>query len=218
MITDDPNTVERNHWEINIAELTFSSANSWMIQSPYLDVNYGAGDNLQLKYESGINSVVNTAIPYGGSYSTMGFRYRFINHEETGTAVSTYPQYSFYPSYFGKNSAVNSTATSFFLPVEAAIKLGDYFLVGEIGYNFNSVEENTWQVGVVLNREIQKGWNILGELHAQIPIAFDQSVYILNLGSTFDFNPTYTLLASAGTSFATSPSFWVSYLGIQLHY
>ena len=217
MITDDPYTVGANKWEINIAMLTIANSSSWTTQVPYFDVNYGVGDQIQLKYESGVSSVINTAIPYGGAYANGGVRWKFYEDKDEGFAFSTYPQYSFYPAYYGKNSSVNTSETSLLVPFEFSKKFGDYAFNPEIGYGFVNGDDNYWIVGLLLAREISKSWSVMVEWHEQIPVSINPSLYIFNIGTTHDFSDTFSLLASVGTTVATSPWFWINYLGIQVH-
>ena len=102
MITDDPNTLDPGKWEINISQLTIAGSSYSQTQVPYLDINYGLQERVHFKYETGVSSVYNTAIPYGGPYATTGVRWKFFDNENLGLSISTYPQYSFYPRNFGK--------------------------------------------------------------------------------------------------------------------
>jgi hypothetical protein len=51
MITDDPGTPGDGHWEINLAASARHSATTSEGEVPLLDVNYGLGERIQLKYE-----------------------------------------------------------------------------------------------------------------------------------------------------------------------
>ncbi len=53
MVTDDPGTPGSGNWEINIAALGAFSSSQQLIQTPYFDINYGLGERLQLKVETG---------------------------------------------------------------------------------------------------------------------------------------------------------------------
>jgi hypothetical protein len=51
LLTDDPGTPGNKNWEINIASTHFRSPGEREIEAPLLDINYGLGDRIQLKYE-----------------------------------------------------------------------------------------------------------------------------------------------------------------------
>lgn len=217
MITDDPNVVAANKWEINMAQLTMTGPGSWYTQSPYFDINYGIGDFLQLKYETGISSVTNTAIPYGGPFAIAGTRWRFLDKEDQGLAMSFYPQYAFYPSYYSRQKDVDPNETDLFLPIEISQKWGAYTFNPEVGYNFVHGDEDSWAVGLLLSREMSKSWSTMAELHWQIPIDGHDVQTIFNVGTAYDLNETFSLLGSIGTSVDMSSSFIISYIGLQLH-
>lgn len=92
---DDPGTPGCNGWEINIVTTgEFGKATSW--ETPLFDINYGIGDNLQLKFE----------IPYqieqadgmtrsGLGLSEIGLKYRFYDDESRDLSIAVYPQVEF---------------------------------------------------------------------------------------------------------------------------
>ncbi len=51
LITDDPGTPGDGNWEINLAFSAEKRRAERSYESPLLDINYGLGDRIQLKYE-----------------------------------------------------------------------------------------------------------------------------------------------------------------------
>src|SRR5947207_15936525 len=51
MITDDPDTPGPGFWEINVSAARDASREERRIERPRVDVNYGAGERIQLKFE-----------------------------------------------------------------------------------------------------------------------------------------------------------------------
>ncbi len=51
LITDDPGTPGDGNWEINIAFTAEKRKTVRSYENPILDINYGLGDRIQLKYE-----------------------------------------------------------------------------------------------------------------------------------------------------------------------
>jgi len=217
MITDDPHTIGPGRWEINVAQLSLFSGNSTVTQSPYLDLNWGVGENLQVKYETGVSSMSPSNLPYGGPFATTGVRWRFLSQKDQDLEISTYPQYSFYPSYYGSTTAANTSSSVFFLPVEVSKKWGRYTFNPEMGYGFARGDDNFWSLGLLLGREMNPAWSLMVELHTQSPLSFNQSQNILNVGTAVDLGESFTLLASMGTSLGIQPGYGISYLGLQIH-
>jgi hypothetical protein len=53
MITDDPGTPGDGQWEINAAYLEDRTSLARDRSFPHIDFNYGLGEHIQLKYETG---------------------------------------------------------------------------------------------------------------------------------------------------------------------
>ena len=51
LLTDDPDTPGDKRWEINIAFTLDKLNTESTYETPILDLNYGVGDNIQIKYE-----------------------------------------------------------------------------------------------------------------------------------------------------------------------
>src|SRR6266511_3707895 len=51
LLTDDTGTPGDKHWEINIAYTLDKRHTEATHQTPVIDINYGVGENIQLKYE-----------------------------------------------------------------------------------------------------------------------------------------------------------------------
>src|SRR5215470_10781067 len=93
MITDDPMTPGDGHWEINVATTSDHSAGQTEYALPLLDVNYGLGERVQLKFE--VPYVVETgngSTRKGAGDSLLGVKWRFFDSGEDGWQISTYPQ------------------------------------------------------------------------------------------------------------------------------
>src|SRR5258706_5506428 len=51
MLTDDPGTPGDGHWEFNTAMQTEHGGDTMTFKLPLVDINYGLGERLQLKFE-----------------------------------------------------------------------------------------------------------------------------------------------------------------------
>ena len=56
--TDDPETVEYQHWEVYFASRLFKDPGGWSGTAPELEVNYGSVPNLQLHLIALVSYVV----------------------------------------------------------------------------------------------------------------------------------------------------------------
>ncbi len=88
--TDDPDTPGNQHWEINFGFVGDRNPTSGTYQVPDVDINYGLGDRIQLKYEIPLALAETRAIPtdpstqsnvIGGlGESQPGIKWRFYEH------------------------------------------------------------------------------------------------------------------------------------------
>lgn len=90
LLTDDPATPGNGHQEINVGFTLDRNPATTLLEAPRLDVNYGLGDHIQLKYE----------IPWlvldrgrertrsGLANSPFGVKWRFADEERRGVTYS----------------------------------------------------------------------------------------------------------------------------------
>lgn len=91
--TDDPDTPGNKHWEINFGWIGDRNPQSGSYAVPDVDVNYGLGDRLQLKYELPLVLTETRALPATPSHpatpgrvigglgeSLFGVKWRFYEH------------------------------------------------------------------------------------------------------------------------------------------
>jgi hypothetical protein len=91
--TDDPDTPGNRHWEINLGLVADRNPGSGVYQVPDIDMNYGLGDRIQLKYEIPIalseirpqpadrNIPATPGLVIGGlGGSQPGIKWRFYEH------------------------------------------------------------------------------------------------------------------------------------------
>src|SRR5580704_2214334 len=91
LLTDDPGTPGPNHWEINLAMTAEQDARLWSFETPLLDLNYGVGERIQLKYEAPWveSEPPNARVRSGPGESLVGVKWRFLDQEKVGVDVST---------------------------------------------------------------------------------------------------------------------------------
>src|ERR1700733_8729114 len=81
LLTDDPDTPGPNHWEINIAMTSLDEAHEWELGTPLLDLNYGVGEHIQLKYQVPLTVFVpeRGGARVGMDNSLLGVKWRFLD-------------------------------------------------------------------------------------------------------------------------------------------
>src|SRR5215475_13496837 len=133
LLTDDPGTPGNRNWEINSGAVVEARSGLTETELPIIDINYGLGNHIQLKLGMPVlvqfNSRGTQAEAGDGKF---GVKWRFVDQEKNGIAISTYPQVSF--NTVGPGRFVNDGA-QLLLPVEVARSWGKFALNGEAGIN-----------------------------------------------------------------------------------
>jgi hypothetical protein len=221
MITDDPFTVGANNWEINLLPTMEHVRGATVYEAPNVDLNYGVGNRIQLKFEVPwvVRKNSGQSAQSGLGNAGIGMRYRFIDESRYGFAMSTYPAFEFAGSPRSVRRGVADAERSFFLPVEIAKTMNGIAVNGEVGYRFEQGGEGSWQYGLLFGRDASERLELLGEIHGTSPRDFSGSELLLNLGSRIGMTDNVTLLVSAGRTFhsAESPT-TIAALGLQLSF
>ena len=220
LLTDDPDTPGDKHWEINLAYTLDKRPSSSTQQAPILDLNYGLGDNVQLKYELPwlIHHDQDLGTRGGVGNSNVGVKWRFLDEEKNGASVSTYPQIEFNSPTSSAARGIVAEGTSLLIPIEASKKFGPVTLNGELGYTISQYAENEWLYGFFGGVEIRENLTFLAEIHGGSTTHFERNETVFNVGAQWDFSKKYGILASAGRGFrsaATDQPDLLLYLGLQ---
>lgn len=223
LLTDDPETPGNNHWEINIATTLERTRDSKEQEIPILDINYGLGKRLQLKFE----------VPYlrvkdgderaktGLGNSNVGVKWRFYDNEKTGLAISTYPQLEFNNPTSSVRRGLVERGAELLLPVEVAHKLFVFEANEEIGYRIRQHRMDEWIYGLALGRHVTRRLELLGEIHGEALRNFKDSELLFNLGGRYGLTKHLSLLFASGRSFrraASGEPTLILYAGTQFNF
>jgi hypothetical protein len=253
-LTDDPGTPGNRQWEINVGWLgahsplgaaspsgpsTYQPGTS-AYQLPDLDINYGLGDRIQLKYEIplAVSTDGTNTTRAGVGQSLPGIKWRFLEHHTPGEpksdenltfAMSTYPMVSFNNSRSASERGIVPGGPSYWLPVQVAGRFGWLSYNGEVGYWFgNHVVPDSWGRGLILGREFNSHFELYGELRDQqdanrIGGAPKQRSLTGGVGGRYSLTKEdhLRLLFMGGRSLQTvTPSNgqpnWIAYIGVQI--
>lgn len=222
LLTDDPGTPGPGRWEVNVALTTERQDTSWLFESPLLDLNYGWGKRIQLKFE--LPWVVQdddiSGLQTGLGNSRIGVKWRFLgdSEEKSGFAVSVYPQLSFNNPGPSARHGLVEKGMHMLLPVEFVHSLGPLKLNGEFGLNLQTDASNQWLYGLALGRDLSAKFELIGEIHDISFTDFRENELVFDIGGRRKLTDLNTLLFTFGRSLpgATGgvPHFF-AYTGLQ---
>ena len=198
MVTDDPETPGDGHWEINIGAIATRTPGRWEVAAPDADINYGWGDRIQLKLDIPWVTARDDGQRWksGVGEAEVGVKWRFVDQEQAGFSLSTYPQYgrSLLKSSIRRGLAADGHR--FFLPLEFATELAGFGVAAEIGREFVQRGPNAWAAGVVAAHACGSEIECMAEIHTtQAP--FEHQT-LLNLGLHWKLDDALTVLAAIG--------------------
>jgi hypothetical protein len=202
--TSDTGTPGDGHWEINVGLSGEKASSHFQSSVQALDLNYGLGERIQLKYElPWIFSQEEGAETRNGiGNSVLGMKWRFLDEERRGIAMSIYPQVEFNTANSSVDKGLVDKGTKYILPVEIERKIGPVNVTGEVGYIFNPENANQWFYGLAFGYKTSDRIEWVGEIFGVTSSNFDWATHdlVFNLGFRWKLTKWLTLNASAGRS------------------
>jgi hypothetical protein len=181
-LSDDPDTPGKGHWEINMGFLGDRSPFRGSYQTPDLDINYGLGNRIQLKYELPL-AIQETRgdsgrVAAGLGNSLLGVKYRFYERHyktkmedgerEIKFSLSTYPQLLLNNPTRSVVRGIVDPGPLLLLPLEASLKKGPIRISAETGYWFSTTSApSSWIRGIVVGHEFKRDTELYGEIYDQ---------------------------------------------------
>lgn len=223
LLSDDPGTPGNGRWEINCAFTAKKSSNEWLLETPLLDLNYGLGERVQLKYEVPwvVLDTDEEGVKSGLGDSLAGVKWRFLDEDKASVSMSVYPQFEFNTITSPADRGLVDRGSEFFMPVEIQKTFGPIQADLELGRVFRAHEDDEWVSGLVLGHEFSEQIELLAEIRDTSSPCFEHDQVIMNIGTRWKLNETYTLLFSAGRSVFNSNHEelkFLSYLGLQFNF
>ncbi len=200
-VTDDPEPVEFQHWEVYLASLPFHSEGQWSGTLPHLEVNYGLVPDLQVHVIAPLSfdKARGESFHYGYGDTELGFKYRFIQETPDCPMVGIFPLAEV-PSGNHSQGLGNGEA-QYFLPLWVQKTIGDWSTYGGGGYWLNPGAGNRdyWFMGWQVQRKITDAFALGLEVFHETPKTQSSgSDTVVQLGAIYDFSETYHLLAAVG--------------------
>ena len=219
--TNDPGTPGNKQWEINFGYMPFLFPGQSVSHTPDVDINFGAGDRVQLTLETAWLRVHDPGqtVKYGLEQDQLGVKWRFYDTGEDGTAISIFPQASINNPNHSVRRDITPPGDSLILPVEFTKKLGPIDFDMEAGYQVVNRGPNGWLTGVVIGHEFTKKFELDSEFYATGTWHPSYAQPTFDIGGRYKLHPPVILLFMAGRGFEPARSnqpFFVGYFGIQL--
>jgi hypothetical protein len=230
----------RRHWEINLGEIGNHNPGQSYYEIPDIDLNYGWGDRIQLKYELSLAAGTDTSggTGYGLGESFPGIKWRYFEYHRRGEpksdanllySLGTYPQAWFNNPTSSVRRGIVAPGPQYYLPIEATAQFGPLALNGEVGrWIGNKHQPSQWGRGLIAGHEFNDRTEIYAEIYDlqdanRVDNKPKQRELTLDAGGrqTLDRNGHVRLLFMGGRAIQRvtrtngEPS-WIAYLGIQL--
>jgi hypothetical protein len=218
LLTDDPGTPGRNNWEINVGYTVDRQSGYNYYETPLLDMNYGWGDRIQLKYEMPYiyASIGNSPLISGPGDSKFGVKIRFFQDEKLDLNISTYPQFEVNNTPNSVRRGLVYNGPLFLLPLEVTKKVGPVDVDLEVGHWFTQ-QQGYWISGLALGHQATRRLEVLGEVYSDsTPVGGRDSTF--DLGGRYRLNPNALFIFMAGRSFSppsSGQSQFIGYFGMQ---
>jgi Putative MetA-pathway of phenol degradation len=219
-IGDDPGTPGDGNWEINVATYAERHPTERIYNAPILDMNYGLGPRIQLKYQVPylVDGADGDPTRSGLGKSLAGVKWRFYDSGEEGLQISTYPQLEFNNPTSSLERGLVDYGTRFYLPIELTKKVGPFVVNPEIGYWFANKAGAAWAAGIVVGRDVTKKLELDGEIYNTANTNGSNHWNTFDGGGRYKLEEHFLVLFMAGRSFRApssgQPQFF-GYLGMQ---
>jgi hypothetical protein len=219
-ITDDPEPVGYQHWEIYLASLFFEQREAWSGTGPHLEVNYGAIPNVQLHLIAPLVFYVpsegSSSYGYGDTELGLGVKLRFIQEGKWRPQFGTFPLFEVPSSSHSRN--LGSGHPQAFLPIWLQKTVDGWTAYGGGGYWINPRpgNRNWWYTGIVIERQIAANLTPGFEFFHGTSQEVEQSREIgLNFGMIWDASRLHHVIFSAGPAIQ-GPNRLQGYFAYQL--
>ena len=218
LLTDDPGTPGRNNWEINLGYTMDRQSGDHYYETPILDMNYGWGDRVQLKYEMPYvyNSTGNGPLLSGPGDSKFGIKIRFFQNEKLDLDIGTYPQVEVNNTQNSVRRNLVYSGPLFLLPLEITKKVGPVDVDLEVGRWFTQ-QKPYWISGLAFGHQATKRLEVLGEVYSDsTPYGLRDNTF--GFGGRYRLNRNALVIFMAGRSFSppsSGQSQLIGYFGMQ---
>ena len=216
-ITDDPEPVEYQHWEVYLASIFAKQPDAWTSTAPHVEVNYGPIPNVQLHVIAPLTLYApgEGASSYGYGVTELGIKFRFVQESDWLPQIGTFPLLEV-PTESNRNLGSGHLQT--FLPIWLQKSTGKWTAYGGGGYWINpgANNRNWWFSGLVIQCQVLPNLTPGVELfHGTSQQAGQSAQTGFNLGMVWDLSNLQHIMFSAGPAFG-GPNQLQGYFAYQL--
>ncbi|CAN5424555.1 hypothetical protein BH11PSE11_BH11PSE11_01830 [soil metagenome] len=152
---EDTGTPGDGKWEINLGASGIRTANRWEAAVPEAEFNYGWGERAQVQF----------AIPWaivhtygqknkeGLGATTVGVKWRFVEHEKSGFSMSTFPQYTWNLLPSSVRRGIVEPGRQVLIPLQIGFERNDFWVLAEAAHNFVETGPDERSLGIKLARK-----------------------------------------------------------------
>lgn len=222
--TDDPETLRRGKWELNLSHNIERSRSQFLMATPLIDINYGLTDNDQWKVEfpALFADREDSNSHWGVGDVLIGWRHRILSEDKHPLMVSVYPQV-FAPTG-NAGLGLGEGHTRLFVPLQIGKHFFDdkLFVYAEAGYQsvLGKSAQDEIKYGVAAEWQATKKLSLLAEVGGDIfPRGTEENDVIFDLGWRYELNDNAKFMAAFGRSFRDrrhgTPDL-LTYVGLQI--
>lgn len=217
-MTDDPEPVKYQHWEVYAASQTMKIGDDWSGTAPHFELNYGVVPNVQLHLIAPLayDAPSGGDRHYGYGDTELGMKFRFIQETDWSPQVGVFPLLEIPTG--NSDEGLGSGHVQAFLPLWLQKDVGSWTFYGGGGYGINPGAGNRdWTfLGAVAQIQVTESILLGAELYHRTPTEVGgEADTAFNLGTVVDFTHHHHLLFSAGRSI-DGPTRFQAYLAYQL--
>jgi hypothetical protein len=219
MATEDTGTPGPGGWENNLGVSAERQHGSWRYGVPEMELNYGAGERLQLVLGMPYVRVLEPDGTRGSGFGniTAGVKWRFWDDAETGAALAVFPRLAWNATRATAARGLDSPGYSLLLPLIAGYTRGDTGWFAELGRNIVQQGPHEWQAGVKVLHQCLPQLECRAELeYTRVPRDGGQTT--VNVGGKWRLSEGLILNMSAGRDIAGGREgrrSVVTYIGLQ---
>lgn len=223
-ITDDPEPVEYQAWEINYGATYLRTATATSGALPGIDINYGAFPGVQLHVQPQMAySRGHGPRAYDVGDTELGIKYRLsaATDDKRSWMFALYPMLELPTGSARRN--LGAGAHSFYLPLWAQTTRGPWTVFGGGGYWRNSAPDarNAWAGGLTVLYQLSDRLQFGGEVFGTTPNSADGRASVgTNFGGVYQVAHDLSLLFSIGHGLrnASATNKGAAYLGVRVSY
>ncbi len=202
-LTDDPQPVDFEHWELYVASIDFATKDGGVGDGPHVEINYGVVPNVQLHVIAPVaysSPAVGTG-HYGYGDTELGVKFRFVQESKCVPMVGVFPLLEV-PTGSAREG-LGTGRVHALLPVWLQKTWGPWTAYGGGGYGINPGAglQNYGFVGGVLQCQVAKPVLVGAEVyHQTASVVGARGDTAFNVGTVVDLSEAHHLLFSAGRS------------------